>query len=236
MDGWRSHLSYDTNKSENNSCLGEHWPLLYRVWKLGCARIQFGCPFWLSEKSPRVEIACGVMNLMINYDGYRLCCVWLGLCNQECMNEWAWITFCNQARHLVWQGCNPRPPNGFCLLFFSFFFLGLSAQSRTVMMIISLPHYGNVATKNFGRKKCVRACNKTMTRSVEIRHSYREFLHMIKNLLNTEINKSLTLFVWHIQISYLLHYFHRFTGSDKTKPGPDRDGRDTVWSTEPTQH
>ena len=31
------------------------------------------------------------------------------------------------------------------------------------------------------------ACNKTMTRSVEIRCSYREFLHMIKNLLNTEI-------------------------------------------------
>ena len=35
------------------------------------------------------------------------------------------------------------------------------------------------------------ACNKTMTRSVEIRRSYREFLHMIKkiNLLNTEINR-----------------------------------------------
>ena len=31
------------------------------------------------------------------------------------------------------------------------------------------------------------ACNKTMTRSVEIRRSYREFLHMIKNLLNAEI-------------------------------------------------
>ena len=31
------------------------------------------------------------------------------------------------------------------------------------------------------------ACNKTMTRSVEMRRSYREFLHMIKNLLNTEI-------------------------------------------------
>ena len=33
------------------------------------------------------------------------------------------------------------------------------------------------------------ACNKTMTRSVEIRRRYREFLHMIKNLLNTEINR-----------------------------------------------
>ena len=33
------------------------------------------------------------------------------------------------------------------------------------------------------------ACNKTMTRSVEIRCSYREFLHMIKNLVNTEINR-----------------------------------------------
>ena len=64
VDGWRSHLSYDTEKCENNSCLGEHWPLLKRVWKLGCARI--GCPFWLSEKSPRprVEIAGGVMNLI----------------------------------------------------------------------------------------------------------------------------------------------------------------------------
>ena len=28
MDGWRSHLSYDTKNSKNNSCLGEHWPLL----------------------------------------------------------------------------------------------------------------------------------------------------------------------------------------------------------------
>ena len=28
------------------------------------------------------------------------------------------------------------------------------------------------------------ACNKTMTRSVEIRRSYREYLNMIKNLLN----------------------------------------------------
>ena len=29
--------------------------------KLGCAKI--GCTFWLSEKSPSVEIAGGVMNL-----------------------------------------------------------------------------------------------------------------------------------------------------------------------------
>ena len=35
-------------------------------------------------------------------------------------------------------------------------FFCLSAQSRTVMMVIPLPHYGNnFATKNFGRKKCV---------------------------------------------------------------------------------
>ena len=33
------------------------------------------------------------------------------------------------------------------------------------------------------------ACNKTMTQSVEICRSYREFLHMLKNLLNTEINR-----------------------------------------------
>ena len=54
---------YDTNKSENNLCLGEHWPLLSRVEKVGCAKI--GCPFWLSEKFPSVtvEIADGVMNL-----------------------------------------------------------------------------------------------------------------------------------------------------------------------------
>ena len=31
-----------------------------------------------------------------------------------------------------------------------------------------------------------------------------------------------------IQISYVLHYFPRYTGSDKTKPGPDRDGREPV--------
>ena len=45
-------------KSENNVCLGE---LLLRVCKLGCARI--GCPFWLSEKSPSVEIDDGLVNL-----------------------------------------------------------------------------------------------------------------------------------------------------------------------------
>ena len=56
------------------SCLGEHWPLLYRVWKLGCARI--GCPFWLSEKSPSIEIADGLMNLWLITMDMGLCCVW----------------------------------------------------------------------------------------------------------------------------------------------------------------
>ena len=63
------------------------------------------------------------------------------------------------ALHLVirrgvwrWQGAIPRPP--MVLAFFSSFFSRLSAQSRTVMMIIPLPHYGNnFATKNFGRGK-----------------------------------------------------------------------------------
>ena len=31
-----------------------------------------------------------------------------------------------------------------------------------------------------------------------------------------------------LAFSYVLHYFHRYTGSDKTKPGPDRDGRKPV--------
>ena len=74
MDSWRSHLSYDTNKSENNLCLGEQWPLLLRVWKLGCAR--FDCPFWLSEKSPNVEIADGLMNLWLIMMDMGLCYVW----------------------------------------------------------------------------------------------------------------------------------------------------------------
>ena len=88
--------------------------------------------------------------LMINYDGYGLCCVWRGLCNQECMNEWACITFCNQARLLGVAGVQfPPPPMVFALCFF---FSGLSAQSRTVMMIIPLPHYGN----NFATKISVR--------------------------------------------------------------------------------
>ena len=55
--------NYDTHKPENNLCLDEHWPLLLRVWKLGCARTD--CPFWLSVKSSSVEIADGVMNLWL---------------------------------------------------------------------------------------------------------------------------------------------------------------------------
>ena len=87
---------------------------------------------------------------MINYDGYGLCCVWRGLWNQECMDEWACITCCNQARRLGLQGI----PLWFWPFFF-FFLLVRSAQSRTVMRIIPLPHYGNnFATTNFGRKMC----------------------------------------------------------------------------------
>ena len=98
--------------------------------------------------------------LMINYDRYVLCCVWRSLCNQECMNEWACITFCIRRGVWGWQGGKPPPPPpppyGFGLWFF-FVFFGLSAQSRTVMMIIPLPHYGNnFATKKIGRKNCVR--------------------------------------------------------------------------------
>ena len=60
-------------------------------------------------------------------------------------------------RRGVW-GLQGASPYGFGLLggFFFFFFFYLSGQSRTVMMIIPLPHYGNnFATTNFGRKKCV---------------------------------------------------------------------------------
>ena len=44
------------------------------MWKLGCARI--GCPFWLSEKSPSIEIADGLMNLWLITMDMGLCCVW----------------------------------------------------------------------------------------------------------------------------------------------------------------
>ena len=54
-----------------------------------------------------------------------------------------------------WQGCNSPPPP----MVFAFVFPGLSAQLRTVMMIlIPLPHYGNnFATKNYGGKKMCRS-------------------------------------------------------------------------------
>ena len=68
------HIIYDTKKSENSLCFSEHWPLLWRVWKLGCARI--GCPFWLSEKSPNVKIADGLLNLWLIMMGMGLCRVW----------------------------------------------------------------------------------------------------------------------------------------------------------------
>ena len=57
--------------------------------------------------------------LMINYDGYGLCLVWRGLCNQECMNEWACITFCNQVRRLGGgRGAIPPPPPPHMILAF----------------------------------------------------------------------------------------------------------------------
>ena len=64
------------------------------------------------------------------------------LCNQECMNEWACIIFCNQTRRLGWQGEGGGifPSLWFLPSCFLFFF-GLSAQSRTVM-IIPLPIRG----------------------------------------------------------------------------------------------
>ena len=92
--------------------------------------------------------------LFINYDGYGLCCVWSGLCNQECMNEWACITFCNQARHLGVVG-GQSPPMVFGL--FGFFFC-LSAQSLTVIMIIPLPHYGNNFSTQKKKKMCREKC------------------------------------------------------------------------------
>ena len=87
MDGKRSHLSYDTKQSENNLCFGEHWPFLLRVWKLGCARIGF--PFWLSEKSPSVEIDDGMVNLWLNM-----------------MDIWVWAM--NDVSHLLPP---PTPPH-----------------------------------------------------------------------------------------------------------------------------
>ena len=50
-------------------------------------------------------------------------------------------------------GGNSPPPYGFGL----FGFFCLSAQSRTVMMMIPLPHYGNnFATKKKKKKKLIR--------------------------------------------------------------------------------
>ena len=71
MDGYRSHLLWH-QKSQNNLFFGEHWPLLLRLWKLGCARI--GCPFWLTEKSPSVEIDDGMVNLWLVMMDMGLCC------------------------------------------------------------------------------------------------------------------------------------------------------------------
>ena len=67
-------IYYDTQESENELCFGEHWPLLLREWKLGCARI--GCPFWLSEKSTNVEFDNGLVNLWLIMMGMDLCRVW----------------------------------------------------------------------------------------------------------------------------------------------------------------
>ena len=69
---------YDTKMSENSLCLGEHWLLLWRVWKWGCARIC--CPFRVSEKPGREVPPHRNFRwrdeFMINYDGYWLYCVY----------------------------------------------------------------------------------------------------------------------------------------------------------------
>ena len=42
MGGRGSQLSYDTKNFKNKVCLGEHWPHLYRVSKLGlCKNLMF---------------------------------------------------------------------------------------------------------------------------------------------------------------------------------------------------
>ena len=94
------------------------------------------------RKIPQSRNCLWCDELMINYDSYGLCCVWRGLCNQECMNEWPCITFCNQPRRLG-GGRGPFPPLPMVFGFLAFFGGGgLSAQSRTVMMIIPLPSGG----------------------------------------------------------------------------------------------
>ena len=77
--------NYDTNKSENSLCLGEHWPLVKDV-KIRLRKN------WLSVLAERKVPEAQRRNcrwcdeLMINY-GYGLCNVRHGLCNQKLMNE-----------------------------------------------------------------------------------------------------------------------------------------------------
>ena len=116
--------------------LRKNWLSILAEWKVPQSR---NC-LWCDE-------------LMINYEGYGLCChdvvyviksVW--------MSEYA-IHFVIRRGVWGWQGGNC--PYGFCLFFFGGGGGGLWAQSRTMMMmIIPQPHYGNdFATKNVGRKK-----------------------------------------------------------------------------------
>ena len=74
MNGWRSHLSNDTKNLKNYLCLGEHWPLLFRVWKLGCGRIQCGSNV-AEREFPQYRNCWWSDEFMINYDRY-----WFVLC------------------------------------------------------------------------------------------------------------------------------------------------------------
>ena len=128
---------------------------IIHAWQLGWALATFvkGMKFrlrknWLSilaEWEVPQSINClWCDELMINYDGYGLCCVWHGLCNQECMNEWACITFCNQARRL--GGGMGQPPYSFGISVFVFLLVSSVTYGDDDN---TLPHYGNnFATKN----------------------------------------------------------------------------------------
>ena len=82
---------------------------------------------WLSilatREVPQSRNCLWCDELMIHYDRYGLCCEWRGLCNQECMNERACITFCNQARSASGGGRGQFPPLPFFWLFFFLFWL-----------------------------------------------------------------------------------------------------------------
>ena len=81
MYDWRSHLYYDAKKIWKYFMLG--WALATFVKGVKIRLRENWLSVLADQKVPQRRNCRWSDEFMINYDGYGLCCVWHGLCNQK---------------------------------------------------------------------------------------------------------------------------------------------------------